>query len=254
MIYLPLALLGWTCGALVNYLSDTLPWRRRLSAPFCQHCQAPVPWLNYLFWPRQCKQCSKRRSWRTWLAEAIYILIAIALWRAPTEKLGFWGGLFLLTYFGAVVVMDMEHRLILHPVSLFGALAGLGLGIYLHGVVWTLLGGAAGFVIMWLVYKLGELLLRLSARLRGETVDDVAFGFGDVNLSGVLGLILGWPGISAGLLLAVLLAGVVSVIYLLALIVLRRYRRYAAIPYGPFLVAGAVILIFFRTYILQLLK
>ena len=207
---------------------------------------------GYLFWPRRCPKCYWRRSWRTWVVELVYVIITIRLWAAPTEELGFWGGLFLLTYFGVVVVMDIEFRLILHPVSIFGALVGFGLGIYLHGFVVTLFGGIAGFGIMWLVYMFGELLLRLIARARGDQVNDVAFGFGDVNLSGVLGLILGWPGIIAGLLLAIFLAGAVSLVYLLLMLVLRRYRRYAAIPYGPFLVVGAVILIFFRAN-LQLL-
>ena len=259
LLFIPIALLGWLCGALVNYLTDALPWRRRLTAPFCQKCESAIPFWNYFIWPRRCDSCSWRRSRRTWIVELIFVLIAIGLWALPVGKLGFWGGLFLLTYFGVVVLIDLEFRLILHPVSLFGALAGLGLGIYLHGatldgVKVTLLGGIAGFGIMWLVYMLGELLLRLIARLRGDKVDDVAFGFGDVNLSGVLGLILGWPGISAGLLLAIFLAGAVSLVYLLLMVILRRYRRYAAIPYGPFLVAGAVILIFFPANLQQLFK
>ena len=40
---------------------------------------------------------------------------------------------------------------------------------------------------------LGVLIIKLINRRRGQPVNDVAFGFGDVNLSGVLGLMLGWP-------------------------------------------------------------
>jgi leader peptidase (prepilin peptidase)/N-methyltransferase len=81
----------------------------------------------------------------------------------------------------------------------------------------------------------------------------VALGFGDVNLSGVLGLLLGWPAILVGLLLAVLLAGIVSLIYLIIMLALRRYRLFTALPYGPFLIAGAGLIIFFRDGVIRLL-
>jgi len=155
----------------------------------------------------------------------------------------------LLLYFGVVVVIDVEHRLILHPVSLVGALLGLGVGIWAHGMQSTLIGGIAGFGIMLAFHGFGNLFARLMARLRGAEIDEVALGFGDVNLSGVLGLLLGWPGIVGGLLLAILLGGVVSLFYLVFMLILRRYRIFTAIPYGPFLVASAVLLLYFHDVI-----
>jgi len=47
-----IALLGWICGILVNYLSDILPVKPWLAAPICLHCQAPQSPGNYFFWPR----------------------------------------------------------------------------------------------------------------------------------------------------------------------------------------------------------
>jgi len=61
-----------------------------------------------------------------------------------------------------------------------------------------------------------------------------------------LGLLLGWPGIVAGLVLAILLGGVISLFYLLVMLVLRKYKAFTAIPYGPFLVASAILLLFFK--------
>jgi leader peptidase (prepilin peptidase) / N-methyltransferase len=253
-IYLIPFILGWVAGALVNYLADVLPWKRKLTRPFCIHCQVPFPWISYLFWPRRCSACGKTRAWRTWLVEIVYLFSAVLLWRNPSEMLGFWGSLLLLAYFGVVVVIDMEYKLILHPVSIFGAVLGAVIGIYLHGWQTTLLGGAAGYGIMFALYALGAGWLWLMNRRRGQKVDDVALGYGDVNLSGILGLILGWPGIVVGLTLAVLLGGVVSLAYLLVMIVLRKYRLFSAIPYGPFLVAGTVVLIFCRDALQSLFK
>jgi leader peptidase (prepilin peptidase)/N-methyltransferase len=141
----------------------------------------------------------------------------------------------------------------MHPVSIFGAVLGLGVGTWLHGFTATLIGGAAGFAIMFGLYMLGSLFARGISRLRGEALDEDALGFGDVNLTGILGLILGWPGITMGLVFAILLGGLVSGIYMLAMLLTRRFKAFTAIPYGPFLIAGAMLLIYFRTSILELL-
>jgi leader peptidase (prepilin peptidase)/N-methyltransferase len=87
--------------------------------------------------------------------------------------------------------------------------------------------------------------------MRGKPVEEDALGYGDVNLSGVLGLMLGWPGILAGLTIAILLGGAVSLIYLLVTVATRRYQAFTAIPYGPFLIAAAIVLLFFRSYMLS---
>lgn len=252
-IIIPL-LSGWAAGALVNYLADVLPWKRTLSKPICVHCQAPIPWINDLFWPRRCPACGKRRLWRTWFIEVFFILCAFLLWSNSPEKLGFWGGLFLLAFFGVVVVIDMEYKLILHPVSIFGAVIGLLIGIYLHGLQSTLIGGAVGYGFMLALYALGAGWLWLMNRMRRRKVDDVALGFGDVNLSGILGLMLGWPGVVLGLILAILIGGAVSLIYLFVMVILRKYSLFAVIPYGPFLIAGAVILIYFPDALQALFK
>lgn len=231
---------------LVNYLSDTLPACRSLRRPFCLACGAAQSPGNYLLWPRRCPACGRGRGLRTWLVELAAIAFTVWLWQNPPGYLNFPVLVVLSIYFGVIVVIDMEHRLILHPVSLAGLALGLGIGTWMHGLKDALLGGVAGFAIMLFFYYFGIFLVRLMARIRGEEVEDPeALGFGDVNLSGILGLVLGWPGILMGLGLAICLGGAVSLLYLLAMLLLRRYRWNMAIPYGPFLIASAVILLFF---------
>ena len=97
---------------------------------------------------------------------------------------------------------------------------------------------------MLVLFFLGEIYLRFLSKKRGEPIDEVALGFGDVNLGGVLGLILGWPGISAGLLFAILMGGLVSGGYLIYTMASKRYRPNTAIPYAPFLILGAMLLLY----------
>jgi len=237
--------LGWLTGMVVNYVADVLPLRRRLSRPFCPACDAQIPWLAYFLLPRRCPTCGQPRPWRTWLVASFYTIATAALWFSPPTRLGFWVAWLLLAYFGVVVVIDVEYRLILHSVSLAGAALGTALGVGLHGVQSTLFGGLAGFAMMAVLYLAGAVMLRWLTRWRQVPPGEVALGFGDVTLGGVIGLVLGWPLINLGLMLAVLLGGVVSLLYLILMMLARRYRLFTALPYGPFLVAGAAAVLFF---------
>jgi leader peptidase (prepilin peptidase) / N-methyltransferase len=62
---------------------------------------------------------------------------------------------------------------------------------------------------------------------------------GDLYLVAPLGLLLGWPAIFLAIFLAALISSVTSI----ALLVSRRVGLKSYIPFGPFLVAGAVLTI-----------
>jgi prepilin signal peptidase PulO-like enzyme (type II secretory pathway) len=249
MITYPLVIIvGWLLGMLVNYIADVLPLRRKLTRPFCIQCDTNQPWLNYLVWPRKCATCTHRRSLRTWVVEIFFILASLWMSRYPPANLGYWLGILLLAYFGVVVLMDLEYRL-----SILGAVLGFLVGLVYVGWWRSLLGGVVGFGLMWLLYQLGVLIIKLVKRRSGPLTDEVALGFGDVNLSGVLGLILGWPAILVGLFVAVLIGGLVSLLYLLFKVLTRQYQALMALPYGPFLIIGAGVLIYFRDWVLAVL-
>ena len=245
-------ILGWISGAIINYISDVLPSKRRLSQPFCRRCEETQPMLNYFLWPRKCPHCQQRRVFRTWIVEAVLIIIATWLWLQNDLVMGFWLSLILMIYFGIVVVIDLEHHLILHPTSIFGAILGLIIGFQLHGILDTFLGGLAGFTAMLGLYILGALFARFVVRRSQSGFNDDAMGFGDVILGGILGLILGWPAIIAGLFFAIIFAGITSLVYLVVTFVARRYKAFTFIPYGPFMIAGAAALIFFNQYFINL--
>lgn len=88
------------------------------------------------------------------------------------------------------------------------------------------LGVVAGGAVLWLFY----FVLRL--------IHPPGMGFGDVKLAGVLGLYLGylgWSHVFAGTFAAFLLGGLWS----LGILIARRGTLRSAIPFGPFMLAGA---------------
>jgi leader peptidase (prepilin peptidase)/N-methyltransferase len=237
------AVLGLVTGLAVNYLADVLPISRRFSQPTCPACQNPIAWQDYILF-RPCGECGKPVSIRKYGVLLFCAAATLLLWLYPPGRLGFVVGWILGAYLLLVAVIDLEHRLVLHPVSLVGSAICLGIGLWRHGPLMTLLGGAAGFGIMLGLYYLGDLFARGIAKAKGQPLDEVALGYGDVILSGVLGLLLGWPGIVGGLLVAILLGGLISLVYLAFRVLTRSYQPFTAIPYAPFLIAGAVYLLY----------
>jgi leader peptidase (prepilin peptidase)/N-methyltransferase len=250
------ALLGWVAGLFVNYASDVLPISRRFSKPACHHCQTTLPWLDYLTL-RRCPHCGIKRTLRTWLVQLLAPASFLYFWLFPSETLGFWLGTILLIYFGIIMVIDLEHRLILHPTSLFGAILGLATGTYIYNTilkkdilasVWSSVsGGLIGFGVMFLLYQIGTLVARFRSRRMNVDDGEEALGGGDVYLLGVLGLMVGNRFIASVLAWGVILGGLISLLFVVAILRRRRYSSDALmtfIPYGPYFVLAAFYVLF----------
>lgn len=235
--------LGILSGVAVNYLADVLPFTRTFSAPICVHCSAKIPWPAYLSL-KPCIACGRKRKPRTGIVLALCVSGVPLLAFFPPARLPSVFAVPVFIFFLLVAVTDLEYRVILNPVSFVGAILGLVVGIALHGIPETLLGGGFGFGVMLAFYGLGILYVRQMAKRRGLSADEVALGFGDVYLSGILGMLLGWPGIVAGLFMGILAGGVFSGLFLVGAVLLRRYKSFQAVPYAPFLLLGAAILFF----------
>jgi prepilin signal peptidase PulO-like enzyme (type II secretory pathway) len=239
-ITLGAALLGWLAGMLVNFLADVLPAEGRPKWPICMQCGAPRHWSRLFLWPGACRQCSLAQSRRSRVVPFILAAASAVTVLHPMPGVTFLASLLVLVYFGVVWVIDQEHRLILHVTSLAGLLIGLGVGMLRQGIALTLYGGLVGFILLLALYLLGIAFTRLLGRVRGTTIDGPAMGFGDVLLGLVIGLLVGWPEILRSLTFTVLAAGIFAVAYLLVLLLQRRYHLGSAFPYAPFLILGAL--------------
>jgi leader peptidase (prepilin peptidase)/N-methyltransferase len=241
-LFIPI-MLGLVAGILVNYLSDVLPFTRRFSHPSCPKCGKPFAWKDYLLL-HACPACGQKRSARAYWVLLVVLAATIYIWLRPPVRINFLLAYVLLAFLGVVFVIDLEHRLIMHPVSITGAVLGLGIGTYANGLVPTLLGGAFGFGSMLLLYYLGEAFTRFMAKRRGEPIDEVALGFGDVNLCGVTGLLLGWPVILAGILFTIFAGGIGSLLVIVTMLIRKRYSAFTPIPYAPFLIFSILFYLF----------
>lgn len=242
-IFLLFAFLGLILGYFINYLSDVLPRTRNFSQPICAMCESPRHFRDYIFL-RNCTNCETGVTSRFKLVLVFSAFIVGLLWLYPPHHLVFWLSIICFVYLSVIAIIDLEHRVILNQMAIAGIILGLITGISINGIIPTLIGGAAGFGIMLALYLLGELFSRYMAKKRGIESDEVALGFGDVNLGGILGLMLGWPVILACLLFAILFGGLISGGIVTWMLIKHDYKPFTAIPYAPFMIISGSVLLY----------
>ncbi|HEV3400422.1 MAG TPA: A24 family peptidase [Acidimicrobiales bacterium] len=236
------ALLGVGVGTYVNLLIDLVPQKRRVTPlrAACRACidttdrprrRTLVPWLLRA---GRCPSCSEAVSSRY----AVVEVATVALFAAAAVRFGVDAALpaylVFLASLLAISVIDLEHKIIPNRIvypTIVVCIPLLALAALVDGdgerLVHALIGGAAAFTFLFVV----------------NLVYPAGMGFGDVRLSFVLGLMLGWLSLGhvvAGMFLGFVLGAVVG----LGLVVVTGRSRKDALPFGPFLAAGAVVAVF----------
>jgi leader peptidase (prepilin peptidase) / N-methyltransferase len=131
----------------------------------------------------------------------------------------------------AMAYVDLREHRLPDPLSA-AALVGGG----------SLLAVAAAATGEWAAYGRAWLaaVAMFAAFLTLALLRPADLGLGDVKLAGVLGLVLGWQGwgvVVAGAFFGFLFGGLTGV----GLMLVRRAGRRSSIPFGPFMLLGALV-------------
>ena len=268
---MPVAAAGILAGAAVNLLADALPHQAPLGKPtYPDGTARPLSaWLGISAFalkrrspPAQPNTAPQQLGWRhplTELATSALMVLAYLIMGAaevPAGQLLIW-----LTYMPILMltaVIDLEHRRIKRACLLpAAALALLDAALYpqpLPTVPSALAGGALGFAVFFLVHRGGFLFTRLMSRWRRERIQTVAFGFGDVLLMTVSGLMLGLPDLLLAMCLALFLGAGGALLHLGSRFAATgTYRPFAVLPYGPYIIAATLTVLFFAPELWPLL-
>jgi prepilin signal peptidase PulO-like enzyme (type II secretory pathway) len=255
------AVIGFLCGVLINWLADDLPHQLRLTAIHYPDGTARprLAWSGTLAFVtgKRSAPGGARLSWRYPLVEIglALLFIYIALAYPLSLRSAFWMGncaiLMLIT------VIDLEHRLILYsviiPSCVFALIGSAATGSNLFQDY--LIGGLVGFGLFFIFYFGGILFVVVAANARGESVDEVAFGFGDVMLATLAGFMLGWQALIFAVMITVFLGALGAILYLVVQLVGRgKYEMFTALPYGQYIVLGTLIMMLWRDPIRMFLQ
>lgn len=222
----------------------------RSMCPHCKHelsAKDLVPIVSWLSLRGKCRYCGKRISAQYPLVEAATALLFVgsyAWWPRPFDAsevvvFGLW--LILLTGLMALLVYDLRWYLLPNRIVFpIGAIAALRAAV----IIATADSPFKAFVnVVLAVLISGGIFYVLFQFSRGKWI-----GGGDVKLGAVLGLIV--AGAGEGFLLlfvASLLGSLVSV----PLLATKRLSRSSVIPFGPFLIVAAVIVVLFGSEVLN---
>lgn len=197
-----------------------------------------IPIVSWLSLKGRCRSCRKRIGWFEPAMEigvALFFVLSYALWPGGIHN-GLEIAHFILWLVAGVVMAvsfayDVKWSLLPDVATI--VLAAIGLAIV--GVSAAEAQDLTGTVLTAIasVGILGGLYGGLYAVSRGRWV-----GFGDVKLGVALGLLLvDWQLA----LVALFMANFIGTLIVLPLLASRKVERNAHIPFGPLLIAGAVV-------------
>ena len=189
-----------------------------------------IPVASYLVQRGQCSQCHAKISVRYPVIELLTALLFLVV----NLKFGFSYLLFIrdwpfVSILIAVTFIDLEYRIIPDRLSLGGLVLGLATSFLTpgFGIVPALIGAAFGFSVF---YGMAWAYLRFTGRS--------GLGGGDIKLLAMLGAFVGAGGVFATILISSIFGSVVGIAWGIAQG--RKKVMGVAIPYGPFLVVGAL--------------
>jgi leader peptidase (prepilin peptidase)/N-methyltransferase len=230
---------GLAFGSFLGVVAARVPLHRSVVRPgsACMSCETPIPWydnvpvLSYALLRGRCRRCGIRippRDLAIELATALLLVGCVLAFGLTAKAAAAAIGCAALV---VVTATDLERRIVPNRVVLPAAAAVLALNTVSHPSPEWALGavGAAGFLFLAVLAYPGGM------------------GMGDVKLALLIGALLGRTT-PVGIMLGLLLALVPSIV------LLARHgarARRLAIPFAPFLAAGAVVALFAGNHILH---
>jgi len=230
-------LFGLAIGSFLNVVIYRVPRRQSIVLPrsACPKCASPIrerdniPIVSWIMLRGRCRTCREPISIRYPLIE----LACAALFAGAAARLGYnWdlpAFLIFLASLLALSAIDVE-LLVLPKVIIYPSLVAIaallvvaaGLTNDWHRLIVATLCAVGWFVVFFVINFASPRVL----------------GFGDVRLSLILGLGLGWLGIRY-VILGFFAANLVGALIGIALIAAKKMSREQPIPYGVFLALGA---------------
>lgn len=205
-----------------------------------------VPILSFFYQGGECKKCKSKISWQYPTIEILagILFILIFYYFPPTslyESFNTVFYLFITSLLLIITIYDIKHKIIPDPivylfafVSLFRLFISPELSFVLPSLGDLLSGPllASPFFFIWLFSK-------------GKWM-----GLGDAKLTLGIGWVLGFTAGLSAIILAFWIGAIVSVVWIY--VVFRKFKLKQEIPFGPYLILGMYLVLFFGISVIEL--
>jgi prepilin signal peptidase PulO-like enzyme (type II secretory pathway) len=185
-----------------------------------------IPVVSFLMLRGKCHSCHARISVQYPLVESATGLLFLACFFAFPTIPGLVRGLVLVPFLVVIFVYDLRYQLILDRFSIPAMFAAFALSVWAGYAPRDLLYGALA---------IGGFFLAQHLVSKGRWI-----GAGDIRMGALMGLILGLRDGLGALFVAYVLGALVGV-YLIAT---KRATGKTKVPFGTFLVAGTLVMLF----------
>ncbi len=242
IIYLWLAALGAVFGSFLGCMGYRIPNKIKTTYPssFCSSCKKPLKWymnipvFSYIFLHGKCAYCKSKIGFIYFLCE----LLGLILFPLNYFLFKFDMNFFLATILDCVlivtIVSDFLYYYISDRVLVISGILLIGVHYFFNGpteMLYKLAGAAVLFLVMIGIKILGNSMFGRES-----------LGDGDIKLMAVIALALG----IFNSFIVLFFASVIALIF--SLITIKKHKD-GVIPFGPFLIIGSLILVYFGSII-----
>ena len=245
-------ILGGLWGSFANVCIYRLPIDKGVISgrSFCPKCKKLITWkdnipiISFLYLNGKCRNCKKKISRQyliTELITIIYFLVAYYLFGVSITTL-----LFLILGLSFIIIffIDLKHYIIPNVLTFSLMIIGFvkSFDPYLHPIfpnfINSLIGGIFGYLVIWSIIYFYKQVRKKEG-----------MGLGDAKLLSAIGFWFGWISIPFVLFLS-------SIIALLSVIpsLLKNSKSMSSkIPFGPYIIIGTLVYLFFENSFKSLL-
>ena len=240
-------ILGAIMGSFLGCMGYRIPNKIKTTYPssFCSNCKSELRWymnipiFSYIFLGGKCAYCKKKIGFIYFLVEILGAILFTLNYLLYGFTINFFISTILTCVLIVTIVSDFKYYYISDRVLIISSiLLIIVLFIFLERMdfYYRLLAALVLFLFMFGVKILGNSMFETES-----------MGDGDIKLMAVIGLALGIINSFIGLFFAAVLGLIFS------LIVMSKNKEHI-IPFGPFIVMGALLVIYFSPYINPLVE
>lgn len=246
-INLLIFIFGASIGSFLNVLIDRLPKEESINGrSHCDFCGKKIAWhdlfpiISFFILGGKTRCCRKKLSFQYPIIEFVTGLVFIIvikdgpyLGQSLIRSVLISG---IMACFIVIFISDLKYHLISDYILL---------AVFIFSIIFHLSNNETmkqfnNFFLSGLIVSLPIFLIYFISKER-------AMGLGDVYLAAIMGFLLGWK---AGFL-ALYIAFVTGAIFGLIIILFKHKKLKSKIAFGPFLVIGTVVMLFWGEKILE---